>query len=315
MSTAGASSTSICNSAFSGPSIARLSPCAKLNLTLDVLGVRPDGFHELDSLVVGVDLCDTLTCKRLADPVVRFTCDDSTIDAKDNLCTRAAELFIKASGAPIGFAIKLIKRIPIGGGMGGGSCNAAGTLLLCNVLSKCPLSNETLHELGTALGSDVALFFHLPSALMRGRGEFVTPVSLAWSGFAVLAVAKAEVSTPKAYKAFDAMMSNRVSATPSGLSEKAILAPTARELADCCGNQLEKPVFSICPEVARVYKQLKNLNVGSVRVSGAGSVMYLLSDTEDEARCIARLIQETRIGVSVHVARVPVCPKPVEFEE
>ncbi|MFO1448037.1 MAG: 4-(cytidine 5'-diphospho)-2-C-methyl-D-erythritol kinase [Opitutaceae bacterium] len=152
---------------------------AKINLFLAVVGRRPDGFHDLVSLVAPLTLGDTLTVEDQDSGDLVLTCDDPTLPVDEtNLVIRAARAYQEASGWSKGAVFRLQKRIPHGAGLGGGSSNATTTLLALNHLAGGLLSSADLLGLATRLGSDCALFLHGGPVVMRGRGEFIDPVSV-----------------------------------------------------------------------------------------------------------------------------------------
>lgn len=141
---------------------------AKLNLFLEVLGKRPDGFHELETLFVAVNLYDELEFRSRPEGT-EVLCDDPKTGAvADNLVTRAIALVRAESGRADGVSVKLTKRIPIEAGMAGGSSDAASTLAGLNELWNLGWSRERLAELGAKLGSDISFFFYTPAAVGRG---------------------------------------------------------------------------------------------------------------------------------------------------
>ena len=283
---------------------------AKINLTLEVHGPRGDGFHELRSLVIGIGLADRLRCIPHRDEVegLRFRCDEPALRTEDNLAWRAARRFVEHRGQPAAFTLELAKRIPVGGGLGGGSSDAAAALRLCDRYFEAQASPEELARLGAELGSDVPLFFALPSVVMTGRGELVEPVALAWSGWVVLVMAGVAVSTVEVYRAWRAADARGY---PRGSDEAARSATNAAELGACLTNELEPAVFRTAPKVAEVFDSLSKLGEGPVRVSGAGSVLYLLCDNEEQARARARRIDEQKIGVRTLIVPAPVGVSPI----
>ena len=147
---------------------------AKINLTLRVLSLRADGYHEIESLVAQIDLCDTVTVTPREDRRLLVDCSDRTIPCdSSNLALRAAHSLAEAHGVRRGALISLTKRIPSGAGLGGGSSNAAATLKLLNAQWRLGLSHPELAEIGAEIGSDVPLFCHGPLCAIRGRGERV----------------------------------------------------------------------------------------------------------------------------------------------
>src|SRR5947209_5213569 len=148
---------------------------AKINLSLRVLGKRPDGFHEIETLIAPMALYDTIEIKK-QNRWIDFNCDDPTISAgDDNLVVRAARLFLEQAKIKSGLSIKLQKRIPHGAGLGGGSSDAAATLRGLNQLFETNLSSDELAKLASAIGSDVPFFISQSTALCKARGEVVEP--------------------------------------------------------------------------------------------------------------------------------------------
>ena len=147
---------------------------AKINLVLEVLGRRVDDFHEIRSLVQTISLCDVISFQ-LADEV-SLECSEPSLQTSDNLVIKAAELLREVSGCQKGARIKLEKKIPWGAGLGGGSSDAAATLLALSRLWELKLKTSELVELAARLGSDVPFFIHGGAALIEGRGENVTPL-------------------------------------------------------------------------------------------------------------------------------------------
>lgn len=182
-------------------------PSAKINLTLHINGARPDGFHELDTIFIRTSLCDRLEIARADHRDIRLACPGSDLSTgPDNLVVRAAELFRKRTGHTDGFDILLEKHIPAGGGLGGGSSDAASTLDALNELCDCPLSPGDLLALASQLGSDIPFFLGPPVARGTGRGEILTPFDAAGLPDRALLVNPGfGVPTPWAYAAYRAL--------------------------------------------------------------------------------------------------------------
>ena len=159
---------------------------AKLNLFLHVTGRRADGFHDLQTLFQLIDLCDDIIITVRDDGVIERTAGPSDVPPETDLVVRAAHALKAASGTSLGASLKVSKRIPMGGGLGGGSSDAATTLLALNHLWAAGLSPEKLAELGLTLGSDVPVFVAGSSAWAEGRGEHLTPVELPERWFVVI---------------------------------------------------------------------------------------------------------------------------------
>jgi len=293
-------------------SVARAAACGKINLTLEIKGLREDGFHDLRSLAIGVDLFDQISCKANPGRGLHLSCSDPSLSSAGNLVWQAAELLASRYDLAPDVEIELIKSIPVGAGMGGGSSDAATALQLCNDLWRVGVDRSSLASLGADLGSDVPLFFSLPSAVITGRGEHVEPVTMHWSGWVVLVFAGVAVSTAEVYRAWRREDARDM---PSGLDADIACAESATEFASLLSNHLEPAVFRVSPVVADVYDKLNKLQVCPVRVSGAGSALYMLFDEFDTAQEAARLIRNRNIGVETIVARAPVDTPPIVREE
>jgi 4-diphosphocytidyl-2-C-methyl-D-erythritol kinase len=184
-----------------------LSP-AKINLTLEILGRRPDGFHELDTWMLPVGLYDTLEIKRAGRPSFTSNAPELKGDSS-NLVVRAAQFFNEATSIQASYEIRLEKNIPIGAGLGGGSSNAGATLRLLNRLHNAPLSIVQLEVLAARLGSDVAFFVSGQSARCRGRGELMEPRSFPRDLWICLFKPGFGIPTADAYSAYAALPPDR----------------------------------------------------------------------------------------------------------
>jgi 4-diphosphocytidyl-2-C-methyl-D-erythritol kinase len=162
---------------------------AKLNLFLHVTGRRPDGYHTLESLFVAVDFGDTITLHQTEDGAIRRIGATSGVPPEHDLAVRAATALQRASGCAAGVDIAIDKRIPMGGGLGGGSSDAASVLLGLNRLWDLRRSRAELLRIGAALGADVPFFIGGEPAVVRGAGELLTPVSMPTQWLAVIAPA------------------------------------------------------------------------------------------------------------------------------
>ena len=188
------------------PGGVRVLSYAKLNLYLEILDKRPDGCHNLETIFERISLADEIVIKRAPGNSIRIETDSSDIPkGSENLVYQAAALLKKELDISAGLVIRIKKRIPVGAGLGGGSSNAASTLLGLNYLWNLGLSAEELKEYASRLGSDVAFFvYNYPLATGRARGEQIEP----WSGFKkklwhVIAVPQLNVSTARIYRDLD----------------------------------------------------------------------------------------------------------------
>ena len=241
---------------------------AKINLYLHILGRRADGFHELETLMAPISLGDTLDIE-LIPSGIEFTCSDPTLaDAKDNLATKAARVFLEEFKLTTGVRIHLDKAVPIGAGLGGGSSDAAAVLLALRDLTRIGCADGKLAELAARLGSDIPFFIHRTPAICRGRGEIVEPVRLGENYQGLLVHPGFGVSTPWAYKTY--------AQNPSqGEPGRAWNDFTLR-------NDLEPPAFSKFPwlPAAKSWFQ-KQPEVLDSLMSGSGSAVFALTRSSE----------------------------------
>ncbi|MHC4696133.1 MAG: 4-(cytidine 5'-diphospho)-2-C-methyl-D-erythritol kinase [Planctomycetota bacterium] len=291
---------------------AAATACAKVNLTLDVLDRRDDGYHELRSLVIGVDLRDDIRSSRRSETGLVLKCTDRRLAGSDNLVCRAVRELAAYSGHQPSLLIELRKRIPVGAGLGGGSSDAATTLRMCNQLWGLGLDDAALAAIGARLGSDVPLFFSLPAAVMTGRGEQVEPVTLRWSGWVLLVSAGVVVPTAEVYAGWRPEDS---ASALTGMDEAIREATSAEELSTMVGNHLQQAVFRVSPHVAEIHHRLDQSGFGPMTISGAGSTMYRLFDNKDEACHVAREIEAKGPDVVTTVVAAPVGQDPIEMRE
>lgn len=284
---------------------------AKINLTLDVLERRPDGFHDIRSLAIGVGLYDRVTCTWPNPRGLTLSCSDPTLHTDGNLASRAALMLARKAGCDPQMEIDLQKRIPIGAGLGGGSSDGATALRVCNHLWNAQVPDLELAQMAAELGSDVPLFFHLPVVAMSGRGECVAPTSLRWSGYVLLVFPGLHVSTADVYKAW--RRDDRASDS-GNVAEIRDLAK-ADELHERIHNQLEPAVYRICPRVREAQDSVVALGLPPPRVTGSGSALFRLYDDQDQALHAARAIQKNISGMKVDVVAAPVAAPPFEHKE
>jgi len=285
---------------------------AKLNLTLAIKGKRADGFHELHSLVVGVGVSDRLTGSTRRDGEIDLACSDARLCGPDNLALQAAQELKDLHPSAPGMTLRLDKAIPVGGGLGGGSSDAAAALMLCNEVWSLGHTSAELAAIGAELGSDVPLFFNLPAAVMSGRGERVSPVHFRWSGWALLVFVPEPVSTPEAYRAWS---KQRCENHDPSVVEAMVTARSADELMAAAFNDLEPAVLRIAPRVSDVFEKINHIGLGAFRISGAGSTLFQLHDEEAAARQAARAINEANLGVSTTVVAAPTGTSAIRSEE
>jgi len=282
---------------------ASIDPCAKINLTLEVLGRRVDGYHDIRSLAVGIDLRDGIRISLTDQPTASITCDVKSLDGRDNLASQAATLMASRFDLAPGIHVEVAKRIPIGAGLGGGSADAAATIQLCNELYGLGLDPGELASLGAHIGSDVSLFFHLPSAVMSGRGEVVEAAPLHWSGWVLLVLVDEVVPTADVYGQWQPSDRDRFPVADLSAIQAAVKAD---ELNALLSNHLEPAVFRVASKVCRLHGELHHRGHGPLRVSGAGSVLYKLFDEQQAAHEAADRVDRESLGVTTMIVAAPV---------
>lgn len=268
---------------------------AKLNLFLEILGRRPDGYHELESLMVAVDLHDTLTFAD--DPSGRITlrCDDPSLPAgSKNLVVQAAERLKAETGCPRGALITLRKDIPTQAGLAGGSSDAAATLLALDHLWNLQLSPDRLDALAGVLGSDVAFFRHAPAAVCRGRGEQVTAVRLPRAFHFVLVCPPFGLSTAEVYRHLSLSERPR----PIGPVLEALAGGEPADLGRSLFNRLQPVAETLRPALIQVREALASLGpwLSGHLMSGSGSAYFGLGRNLDAARRAARALETLGLG-------------------
>ncbi|OFZ68558.1 MAG: 4-(cytidine 5'-diphospho)-2-C-methyl-D-erythritol kinase [Betaproteobacteria bacterium RBG_16_58_11] len=241
---------------------------AKLNLFLHVTGQRSDGYHLLQTVFRFIDYGDTLGFTPRADGQIVLTHPLPGVPPEKDLCYRAAHLLQTATGTTQGVDITLEKRLPLGGGLGGGSSDAATTLLALNQLWGTGLSRSALMELGLQLGADVPVFVLGENAWAEGVGEKLVPIALPPAWYVVL-IPPLSVETAEVFAAPE-LTRNTLPVTMSAFS------------AGQVRNDLEPVVSARYPAVAQHLKWLKQY--GDARMTGSGACVFAAFNTEREAR-------------------------------
>ncbi len=257
---------------------------AKINLFLEITGKRPDGYHDLVTVMQTVSLADTLTFERSPVPGVRLTVSGNVPAGGDNLVCRAANAFFATTGAPFGVDVTLQKNIPVSAGLGGGSADAAATLRALNRLSKKKLSRESLLQLALFVGADVPFLVEGGLAVCRGVGERITPVSHTVPGVIVVAIGNEGVSTPAAFAALDRMYDNFNGFTPHPALRGWERLPGGALPHGAAFNRFEEAILPGCPEATSIRQTLRNLGATVAQMSGSGPSVFGIFDTENAAK-------------------------------
>ena len=283
------------------------SPC-KVNLILNILGKRSDGFHELETVMHPVPLHDVLHLERTATGI-QLTCDQPELPTDSrNLVHRAATAFFAETGIAEGVRIHLAKRIPMEAGLGGGSGNAATTLLGLNEVFGAPLDGSSMQRIAATLGSDVPFFLQCAPAIAVGRGEQVRSVKSfdALKGFYFLLIHPGfGVSTPWAYKTlarFPAALNGE-----RGRAERLVqgLNVSLNSARDDFYNSLEAPVLEKFPLLAMFQEFLRENGAAVALMSGSGSTTFALIEGASKAAQIEERFKG-KFGTNCWVTSVPV---------
>ncbi len=271
------------------PTLRLITPC-KVNLVLNILGRRADGFHELETLFLPVLIGDELSFEP-APKGVQLTCSDPALAADEtNLVHLAAAAFFEVfPAAPHGVSIHLQKHLPMAAGLGGGSADAAFTLRGLNQMYGTPLPGDRLHELAARLGSDVPFFLQDQPAVASGRGEVVEPVpkSQALRGCGILLVHPGfGISTPWAYRQL-AQYPQQVQGVPGRATAmaQALRAGGREEVAAHLYNTLEVPAFAKHP-VLPVIKAFFQARGAAALMCGSGSCMFAITANLEAAQSL-----------------------------
>jgi 4-diphosphocytidyl-2-C-methyl-D-erythritol kinase len=266
---------------------------AKLNLFLHVVGRRADGYHLLQTVFRLIDLCDTIEFAPRADGEVGLATPLAGVPEGDDLAVRAARSLRDAAGVTAGATIRVEKRIPIGGGLGGGSSDAATTLIALNELWGARLPGSELARLAVGLGADVPFFLLGRNAFAEGIGEVLTPLDLAPAWYVVI-TPQVAVSTREIFA------SNALTRNTKPLKITAFFPGIG-------ANDLEVETCRRYPQVAAALDWLKTY--GDARMSGSGSSVFAAFGSEGEARAVAARIPGEWRGVAVRgLDRHPLAP-------
>ncbi len=263
---------------------------AKINLFLNLLGKRPDGFHEVRFIMQTLSLADTLEVTHTGEGLgIDFTCSDPTLANTDNLIVKAYHHFYQSTKLPpLALQVNLQKEIPIQAGLGGGSSDAAAMLKTLNTLHQEALSSHELHALAAHLGSDVPFFLTGGTCLATGRGEIVTPLPSLPSQKVVLLKPKGYgISTPYAYQLVQQKgyyQTHDISPFEAYLK---LQTPYPETLGALLLNDFESALFEAHPDLAKTKETLLGLGLPGALLSGSGPTLFgILSNPEPQMAAI-----------------------------
>lgn len=254
-----------------------LKSFAKINLSLRVLGKRPDGYHDLEMVNVPLELHDVIQIEKTpAGSGVYVTCDDVSLsNTRHNLCTKMAYLMKETYGLAEDFNIDIHKEIPFAAGMGGGSSNAASVMRGMVELSRLSPNEDQLYKLGASLGADIPFFLYGKPCLVRGIGEVLTPITIKKKYFCLIIKPDEGLSTKAVYEACDSFDKNPKIDTKNVID--ALKFGDDSLLAHSIGNDLYLPGASLCPKVKEIVDTLKKDGLAISNMTGSGSACFALS--------------------------------------
>jgi len=289
-----------------------VSAPAKINLALAVGALRPDGFHPLSTVYQAVDVCDEVRATRTDHAEVSVALDSAAPDGVpvdgDNLAVRAAELLRRHAGISDGVVLAIRKVIPVGGGMAGGSTDAAAALVACDALWELHTPRHELLALAAELGSDVPFCLLGGTALGTGRGELVSPVLTRGTYHWVFGVSDEGLSTPTVYAEFDRLQEPEPDASPT-VSDRlmgALVAADPVGLGRALHNDLQTPALSLRPELDGALAMGEECGALGGIVSGSGPTLMFLAADREHALDLAATLDASRVCQEVLTAIGPV---------
>lgn len=263
---------------------------AKINLSLDVIGKRPDGYHEVDMIMTMIDLADRISFKEIDKNSILLNSNSGIIPNDDrNLVYRAAKLFKEEFNIDKGVSIYLEKNIPIAAGLAGGSSDAAATLRGLNRLWNLNIPNKELLILGGKIGSDVPFCVNGGTARVTGRGEIVNQITTVPTGWIVLAKPSLGVSTQEIY---NKLKVDEIRKHPNtNEMQNAIEEQDLNKIIELLDNVLQDVTLSIYPEVAKLYEHMKKFSLEGVLMSGSGPTIFTIVSKDSKARRITNALR------------------------
>ena len=269
-------------------SITELAP-AKLNLALDVIGRREDGYHLVSTVMQTIDWCDTVTVDFADDGALHLSCDGGIPADERNIAYRAAVLFRQHTGSAQGFVIDVKKSVPSQAGMAGGSADGAAVLRALNRLTGEPLSQETLVAISAALGADVPFCISGGTALATGIGTELSPLPPLPDCCFVVVKPEGGVSTPEAYRLLDSAPT-LLHPDVDGVCA-ALHAGDLTQLIPCMGNSFEAPLA--LPHTDAIVAALRKGGAEAALLTGSGSAVFGLFTDETAAKRTAEALRQT----------------------
>ena len=265
---------------------------AKINLTLEVLGLKDDGFHEVKTVLQTVDLADQLDIQPAVN--LKVECDVPGLDGEANLVWRAAVALAESRGIRPGARILIRKRIPVGMGLGGGSSDAAAALVGLDKLWGLSLAPEELAQVAASLGSDVPFFLRGGTALAEGRGEDISPLP-SLPALGVLLICPRETLPNKTASLFSRLTAGHYS--DGGITSRMVATLMSGQfVVDMVQNVFEQVAFHAFPSLSAIYRRLEAMTSSPLHLSGAGPALFCLPAGPEEFSQVSQ-------GLPQHLAR------------
>ena len=267
---------------------------AKINLFLEILGKRDDGYHEIETVMQEIDLVDNLQFEEAQEGVM-LKCNDKNIPSdENNLVCKAANLILNECGIKKGVLISLEKNIPVGAGLGGGSSDAAATLKALNLLWKIGLDDAVLMEFAAKLGSDIPFFIKGKTSLCSGRGEKITPIEVKSEMNYLIIFPHINISTTTIYRNLKIDLTKKIIDVSFFLS--ALKHHKVAGISKLLFNRLEEVIFATYPDLLNVKRALDHFGFCGLSVSGSGSAFFGLCKDRHQAEAIKCKIELSDIG-------------------
>jgi len=268
-----------------GDGLLILAP-AKINLSLLIAGKRPDGFHEIETVMAKINWHDEILIQPGQTQGIELVCKGPcwSPEGRENLVYRAAEMLLENCGVSGDVKITLIKNIPAGSGLGSASSDAAAALIGLNEFLKLGLDRKSLEELAANLGSDVAFFLGGPLAFCMGKGEKIQKLNENFDFLAILVISDVNISTKKVYANYhhNPALYQKLSKRINGCIQKNRIDL----LVKVCANMLEASCFSLAENLDSLKHKIESLNIGPCCLSGSGSAIFCLVESGDEEEAI-----------------------------
>lgn len=257
---------------------------AKINLSLLIAGKRPDGFHQIETIMAKVDFFDELLIQNGQREGIELVCEGPhwAPEGKENLIYQACEMLLSEAASKADIKITLTKNIPAGSGLGSASSDAAAALLGLNRFLKLNVQQGRLHEMAATLGSDVAFFLGGPLALCSGKGEKIEKLEENFEFLALLVLPEISVATKKVYANYrhDSAVYEKL----SGQIKNYLQKNRIDLVSGLCANMLLRSCFDLDERLAEQKKRIESLDIGPLALSGSGSAMFCIFGDKDKDR-------------------------------